>query len=70
MCTAAPEDGIVGRVVQRKDAFMAQPVSEHSNTDERVKATRIGFSLDWWSVFVAVALALLVLAGLLPVIPW
>ena len=49
---------------------MAQPVSEHSNTDERVKATRIGFSLDWWSVFAAVALALLVLTGLLPAIPW
>ena len=32
------------------------------------KKSRI--SLDWWTVIVAFALAALVLAGALPVIPW
>lgn len=43
---------------------------QHPNTEQRVTATRLGFSLDWWSVIIAVALALLVLSGLLPNIPW
>ncbi|HEY0605100.1 MAG TPA: hypothetical protein VGD58_19430 [Herpetosiphonaceae bacterium] len=49
---------------------MAQLKPNHPNTVERIKAVRVGFSLDWWSVIAAVALALLVLSGLLPAIPW
>lgn len=38
---------------------------QHPNSEQRVRATRLGFSLGWWSVIVA-----LVLGGLLPTIPW
>lgn len=43
---------------------------QHPNTEQRVTATRLGFSLDWWSVIVAAVLAVLVLSGVLPAIPW
>lgn len=49
---------------------MAELKPNHPNTVERIKAVRVGFSLDWWSVIVAVVLALLVVGGLLPNIPW
>ena len=49
---------------------MTQANPNHPNTIERVKAIRVGFSLDWWSVIAAVVLALLVLGGILPSIPW
>jgi hypothetical protein len=41
----------------------------HPATVQRVRAVRLGFSLDWWSVITAAVLALLVLAGL-PKIAW
>ncbi len=49
---------------------MAEQRKDHPNTVQRVRAIRMGFSLDWWSVLVAVALVLLVLSGILPQIPW
>jgi hypothetical protein len=50
--------------------MMAKQRKDHPNTVQRVRAIRMGFSLDWWSVIVALALVLLVLSGLLPQIPW
>ena len=41
-----------------------------SETLESVRATRMGISLDWWSVIIAVALAVLLRANILPAIPW
>jgi hypothetical protein len=41
-----------------------------SETLESVRATRMGMSLDWWSVIIAVALAVLLRANILPAIPW
>ncbi len=41
-----------------------------SETLESVRATRMGISLDWWAVIIAVALAALIRASLLPAIPW
>lgn len=49
---------------------MAQSTEQHPNTIQRIRATRLGFSLDWWSVIVAAVLALLVASGILPAIPW
>ncbi len=49
---------------------MAKVNPQHPNTRERVVATRLAFSLDWWSVIVAGIVALLALAGILPNIPW
>ena len=42
----------------------------HPSTVQRVRATRLGFSLDWWSVIAALLLAGLVWAGVLPAINW
>lgn len=42
----------------------------HPSTVQRVLATKLGISLDWWSAIVAVPLAILVLVGLLPAIGW
>lgn len=42
----------------------------HPNTVQRVRATRLGFSLDWWSVIVAVVLGALIWANALPAIGW
>jgi hypothetical protein len=53
-----------------KEINMTQRNGNHPNTVQRVRAIRMGFSLDWWSVIVAFALALLVLSGILPQIPW
>lgn len=47
-----------------------QRVADHPNTVERVNAAKLGISLDWLAVLIAIALALLVYAGLLPEIPW
>jgi hypothetical protein len=41
-----------------------------SESLESVRATRMGISLDWWSVIIAIALAVLLRANLLPAIPW
>ncbi len=49
---------------------MAQHTSDHPNTVQRVRAINLGFSLDWWSVLAALALAAAVVAGILPSIPW
>ena len=49
---------------------MAQHTSDHPNTVQRVRAINLGFSLYWWSVFPALALAVAVAAGILPSIPW
>ena len=49
---------------------MAQQTQQHPNTLQRIRATRLGFSLDWWSVIAAAVLALLVVSGILPNIPW
>jgi hypothetical protein len=40
------------------------------STGQRVRAIRFGLSLDWWAVLIAVALAVLVRANILPAIPW
>jgi uncharacterized membrane protein YadS len=37
---------------------MTQSHPNHPTTVERVKAVRVGFSLDWWSVIAVVTLAL------------
>lgn len=42
----------------------------HPNTVQRVSAIRLGISLDWWAVIVAVLLAVLVVSGVLPKVPW
>lgn len=42
----------------------------HPNTVQRVRATRLGFSLDWWSVIVALILGALIWANVLPAIGW
>ncbi len=47
---------------------MTQP--QHPNTQERVRAILVGFSLDWWAVVIALALVALVWSGLLPLIGW
>ncbi len=49
---------------------MAKHRSDHPNTVQRVRAINLGFSLDWWSVLAALALAAAVVAGILPSIPW
>lgn len=49
---------------------MAQRREDHPNTVQRIRAVWLGFSLDWWSVITAVVVALLVLSGVLPAIPW
>ena len=41
-----------------------------SNTQERVRATRLGFSTDWLAVIAALALAVLVRLGALGPVPW
>ncbi len=41
-----------------------------AETLESVRATRMGISLDWWSVIVAVALAALIRFSVLPAVPW
>jgi hypothetical protein len=40
------------------------------STGQRVRAIRFGLSLDWWAVLIAVALAVLLRANVLPAIPW
>ncbi len=42
----------------------------HPATVQRVRATRLGLSLDWWSVIVALILAALIWTGILPAIGW
>jgi len=42
----------------------------HPNTEQRVKATRLGLSLDWWAVIVAIVLAGLIFSRLLPPVGW
>jgi len=49
---------------------MPPPEPFDSETLESVRATRMGISLDWWSVIIAVALAVLLRANILPAIPW
>lgn len=49
---------------------MTQLKPNHPNTEERIRATRLGFSLDWWSVIVAALIVVLLLTGILPNIPW
>lgn len=48
------------------------PAPEHYDpeSNEAVRATRLGISLDWWSVIIAVALAALLRFGILPAVPW
>ncbi len=41
-----------------------------ASTVQRVKAARLGVSLDWWSVIVAMVLAALVLCGALKSVAW
>ncbi|HOD84256.1 MAG: hypothetical protein BWX88_04938 [Planctomycetes bacterium ADurb.Bin126] len=66
--TAEQEDAIaeVPATVASSDA--APPM--HPNTEQRVKATRLGLSLDWWAVIVAMILAGLIVSGLLPPVGW
>ena len=42
----------------------------HPSTVQRVRATRLGLSLDWWSVIVALLLGALIWSGILPAIGW
>jgi hypothetical protein len=49
---------------------MPTPEPFDSETLESVRATRMGISLDWWSVIIAIALALLLRANILPAVPW
>ncbi|MGA2497188.1 MAG: hypothetical protein ABSH20_05575 [Tepidisphaeraceae bacterium] len=42
----------------------------HPSTVQRVRATRLGLSLDWWSVIVALILGVLIWTGVLPAIGW
>lgn len=44
--------------------------AQHPNTEQRVRAIRLGFSLDWWAVIVGVALGVLIHWHVLPAIPW
>jgi hypothetical protein len=48
----------------------SKPEGLTPSTGQRVRAIRFGLSLDWWAVLVAVALAVLVRANVLPAIPW
>ncbi len=51
-------------------AHASLPTPLHPSTIQRVRATRLGFSLDWWSVIVAILLAAFTWAGLVPTIGW
>lgn len=45
-------------------------MSEHPNTRQRIRAIRLGLSLDWWAVIVGLLLGALAYGHLLPAIPW
>lgn len=53
---------------------MADPdlssASLHPATQQRVKAVRLGISLDWWAVLAAVGLAILVRFDVLHTVGW
>ena len=46
------------------------PEQYDPESNEAVRAPRLGISLDWWSVIIAVALAALLRFGILPAVPW
>ena len=52
------------------DSDATEQSSMHPSTEQRIAAAELGFSLDWWSVIIAILLALLVLAGIIPSVPW
>lgn len=54
----------------KADSDASDRTTLHPSTVQRVRATRLGFSLDWWSVIVAVLLGALIWAGVLPAIGW
>lgn len=62
--------------MDQKDAEAGVPIDAGAeslldpSTQQRVKATRLGLSLDWWAVIIGLILAGLVLSGLLPPIKW
>ena len=62
------DDPKAGIPVQPEDPKAGPPL--HPSTVQRVRAARLGLSLDWWAVIIAVALAGLVLTGLLPKVGW
>jgi len=66
--TAEQEDAIA-EVPATAASSDAAPLM-HPNTEQRVKATRLGLSLDWWAVIVAMVLAGLIASGLLPPVTW
>jgi hypothetical protein len=47
-------------------------MAAEKDTHEKPSApsTGQGITLDWWSVIVALALGALILAGIIPAIPW
>jgi hypothetical protein len=46
------------------------PEPLHPSTVDRVRATRLGLSLDWWAVIAAVVLAAMARLNWLPFIKW
>jgi hypothetical protein len=59
---------VEGRTEQTAEGWQRAP--DHPNIVERTNAAKLGITLDWLAVGVAVLLAILVYAGLLPSIPW
>lgn len=49
---------------------MEKPDPLHPATVDRIRATRLGISLDWWAVIVAVVLAVLARVGALSFVKW
>ena len=47
-----------------------RPADLTPSTRQRVRAIRFGLSLDWWAVLIALGLAMLVRANVLPAVPW
>jgi len=52
----------------REEDILSYATPLHPSTKQRVRATRLGLSLDGWAVIVAVVLAIVVRLGVK--VPW
>jgi multidrug efflux pump subunit AcrB len=58
------------RVIREEEKEQRLEGGEHFDAVQGARARRFGISLDWWAVIVAVTLALLVVVGVIPSVPW